>query len=106
MLDTKQEKPYLYIMADEEYYAEISDLDFDDIARDDVSEDDEDEDGNVKCLPPTHAGGGVEKSKRITTRYMTKYERARVLGEYHFSQLSSLLYYSFMFCKLSFKYLF
>ena len=28
------------------------------------------------------AGGGraIEKSKRISTRYMTKYERARVLG--------------------------
>lgn len=28
------------------------------------------------------AGGGkaVEKSKRVSTRYMTKYERARVLG--------------------------
>lgn len=26
--------------------------------------------------------GGVQKSKRITTKYMTKYERARVLGVY------------------------
>lgn len=26
------------------------------------------------------AGGGVPKNKRITTKYMTKYERARVLG--------------------------
>lgn len=25
-------------------------------------------------------GGGVPKNKRITTKYMTKYERARVLG--------------------------
>ncbi len=30
----------------------------------------------------TGAGGGkaVDKSQRITTRYMTKYERARILG--------------------------
>lgn len=28
---------------------------------------------------PAH-GAAIEKSKRITTRYMTKYERARVLG--------------------------
>lgn len=28
----------------------------------------------------TTTGGAIEKSKRITTRYMTKYERARVLG--------------------------
>jgi DNA-directed RNA polymerase I, II, and III subunit RPABC2 len=29
---------------------------------------------------PENAAIPIEKSKRITTRYMTKYERARVLG--------------------------
>jgi DNA-directed RNA polymerases I, II, and III subunit RPABC2 len=28
----------------------------------------------------SYAAAPIEKSKRITTRYMTKYERARVLG--------------------------
>lgn len=31
-------------------------------------------------LPEAEAGGGVVEDKRITSRYMTKYERARVLG--------------------------
>ncbi|KAG7309335.1 DNA-directed RNA polymerases I-II-and III subunit RPABC2 [Plutella xylostella] len=71
-------------MADEEYEAEDAGADYDDIAEDDdnIEETEEqEEDGyNVQCLQPGQAGGGVEKSKRITTRYMTKYERARVLG--------------------------
>lgn len=73
-------------MADEERDAEVVELEFDDLALDDVSEDDEnvDEQGHIKCLPPAQAGGGVEKSKRTTTPYLTKYERARVLGEYNF----------------------
>ncbi|EFN78795.1 DNA-directed RNA polymerases I, II, and III subunit RPABC2, partial [Harpegnathos saltator] len=40
----------------------------------------EDEGENIELLNPTEATGGVERSTRITTRYMTKYERARVLG--------------------------
>lgn len=72
-------------MADEEYEAEDAGADYDDIAEEDdnIEETEEqEEDGyNVQCLAPGQAGGGVEKSKRITTRYMTKYERARVLGE-------------------------
>ncbi|XP_026761525.1 DNA-directed RNA polymerases I, II, and III subunit RPABC2 [Galleria mellonella] len=71
-------------MADEEYEAEDAGADYDDIAEeeDNIEETEEqEEDGyNVQCLAPGQAGGGVEKSKRITTRYMTKYERARVLG--------------------------
>lgn len=31
-------------------------------------------------LLPEGVGQAIEKSKRITTRYMTKYERARVIG--------------------------
>merc|ERR1719229_160867 len=30
--------------------------------------------------PHGEGGGPVEKSKRVTTPYMTKYERARILG--------------------------
>lgn len=41
----------------------------------------EDEGDNIELvMPGTTAGGSVPKSKRITTKYMTKYERARVLG--------------------------
>lgn len=41
----------------------------------------EDEGDNIELVMPGHqAGGSVPKSKRITTKYMTKYERARVLG--------------------------
>ncbi|KAG6456114.1 DNA-directed RNA polymerases I, II, and III subunit RPABC2 [Manduca sexta] len=71
-------------MADEEYEAEDAGGDYDDIVEEDdnIEETEEqEEDGyNVQCLQPGQAGGGVEKSKRITTKYMTKYERARVLG--------------------------
>jgi hypothetical protein len=51
-------------------------------------EDDLDEEGNVDEAPDVEdgaegeAGGGKDKAavKRVTTEYMTKYERARVLG--------------------------
>ncbi|KAL5010454.1 hypothetical protein ScPMuIL_012759 [Solemya velum] len=36
-------------------------------------------DGNIEVLP-AEGGQMVEPQKRITTKYMTKYERARVLG--------------------------
>lgn len=35
---------------------------------------------NIEIISAGQAGGGVPKSKRITSKYMTKYERARVLG--------------------------
>lgn len=35
---------------------------------------------NVEILPETEPGQAVQASKRITTPYLTKYERARVLG--------------------------
>lgn len=41
----------------------------------------EDEGDNIELvMPGNQSGGSVPKSKRITTKYMTKYERARVLG--------------------------
>lgn len=45
---------------------------------DDINHDEEVD--NIEIVLPGNAGGGVPKPKRITTRYMTKYERARVLG--------------------------
>lgn len=55
---------------------------FDDVEEDDnIDELNQEEDGdNIELITPGQAGGGVPKSKRITTKYMTKYERARVLG--------------------------
>jgi len=56
--------------------------DFDDVDEDDNIDDmnQEEEVDNMELIAPGQAGGGVPKSKRITTKYMTKYERARVLG--------------------------
>ncbi|XP_055627575.1 DNA-directed RNA polymerases I, II, and III subunit RPABC2 [Toxorhynchites rutilus septentrionalis] len=56
--------------------------DFDDDVEDDnIDEINQEEDGdNIELITPGQSGGGVPKSKRITTKYMTKYERARVLG--------------------------
>lgn len=40
-----------------------------------------DEEGeNIEIIAGAQAGAGVPKNKRITSKYMTKYERARVLG--------------------------
>lgn len=57
----------------------------DDYVDDDVDEDmdeiPEDEGDNIELvMGGNQPGGSVPKSKRITTKYMTKYERARVLG--------------------------
>lgn len=56
--------------------------DFDDVEDDDnIDELNQDEEAeNFEIIAPGQTGGGVPKEKRITTRYMTKYERARVLG--------------------------
>lgn len=72
-------------MADEyEYEGEEGGDDFDDDVEDDnidELEQPEEEGDNIDIiLSPGQAGGGVPKNKRITTKYMTKYERARVLG--------------------------
>ena len=39
-----------------------------------------DDGDNIELISPGQTGGGVPKSKRITTKYTTKYEGARVLG--------------------------
>ncbi|XP_067615962.1 DNA-directed RNA polymerases I, II, and III subunit RPABC2 [Eurosta solidaginis] len=55
---------------------------FDDVDEEDNIDDinQEEETDNIEIIAPGNAGGGVPKAKRITTKYMTKYERARVLG--------------------------
>ncbi|BES93972.1 RNA polymerases I, II, and III [Nesidiocoris tenuis] len=73
-------------MADEEFDADDVGEDFDDGVDDDADIEDmdqqEEEGENVELLNAgdARAGGGVQKANRITTKYMTKYERARVLG--------------------------
>ncbi|KAI5633186.1 RNA polymerase rpb6 domain-containing protein [Phthorimaea operculella] len=70
-------------MANKEYEAVEADTDYDAILEEDddiVTEELNEEGFSSQCLTPGAAGGGVEKAKRITTRYMTKYERTRVLG--------------------------
>ncbi|XP_066597572.1 DNA-directed RNA polymerases I, II, and III subunit RPABC2-like [Prorops nasuta] len=69
-------------MADDDFDGDEVADDYDDVDDDDNIElEPPEEDGeNIKLISSGEAGGGVEKSKRITTRYMTKYERARVLG--------------------------
>ena len=56
---------------------EFDDVDEDDNI-DDINQDEEVD--NIEIIAPGQSGGGVPKNKRITTKYMTKYERARVLG--------------------------
>ncbi|KAE8748317.1 hypothetical protein FOCC_FOCC004953 [Frankliniella occidentalis] len=72
-------------MADDDFDVDDAGIgeDFDDVEDDENIEEldqQEEETENVDILAAGAAGGGVVKSKRITTRYMTKYERARVLG--------------------------
>eukprot|EP00088_Acartia_fossae_P021346 TRINITY_DN22810_c0_g1_i1.p1 TRINITY_DN22810_c0_g1~~TRINITY_DN22810_c0_g1_i1.p1 ORF type:complete len:134 (-),score=43.73 TRINITY_DN22810_c0_g1_i1:117-518(-) len=69
----------------EDYEQEYDDGDFggDDIDGediDDVVEDGDGPEGNIDILPADQDGAGQKQAKRITTPYLTKYERARVLG--------------------------
>ncbi|PNF18257.1 DNA-directed RNA polymerases I, II, and III subunit RPABC2 [Cryptotermes secundus] len=70
-------------MADDEFDGDDGGDDFEEVDEDenlDELDQQEDEGENIDILAAGDARGGVQKSKRITTRYMTKYERARVLG--------------------------
>ena len=72
-------------MSDDEYGGDMGDDDFggDDIDGDDIEEaemEDEPSQENVDILPADGSQGDRQSQKRITTPYMTKYERARVLG--------------------------
>jgi DNA-directed RNA polymerase I, II, and III subunit RPABC2 len=67
-------------MGDDFDYDEPDDMDDDDDVLDEVQEPESGE--RVELLTQDDHGGvgGVEPAKRITTPFMTKYERARVLG--------------------------
>uniref|UniRef100_A0A069DVX3 DNA-directed RNA polymerases I, II, and III subunit RPABC2 n=1 Tax=Panstrongylus megistus TaxID=65343 RepID=A0A069DVX3_9HEMI len=72
-------------MADEEFDGDDVGEDFDEVDDDADMEDidqQEDEGENIELMNvgDVRGGGGVQKINRITSRYMTKYERARVLG--------------------------
>ena len=73
-------------MSDDEYGGDMGDDDFggDDIDGDDIDQDDMEEEAgqdNVDVLPVYGSSAEARQAqKRITTPYMTKYERARVLG--------------------------
>lgn len=56
--------------------------DFDDAIEDDdnIEGMDQMDDENIDILAPGEPGVGQHNTKKITTPYMTKYERARVLG--------------------------
>ena len=71
-------------MADEEYEADDVE-DFEEVEDDEnledlqEGEDDDHQSGSIALLP-LEEGRAVPTDKHITTHYMTKYERARVLG--------------------------
>ncbi|KAI9563850.1 hypothetical protein GHT06_011317 [Daphnia sinensis] len=69
-------------MADDEYDQDDVNDDFEDVEEDDNMDEMEqpDDDAQIDLLQQGEGGGGQLQSKRITTPYMTKYERARVLG--------------------------
>nr|BAN21031.1 DNA-directed RNA polymerase subunit rpb6 [Riptortus pedestris] len=71
-------------MADEEFDGDDVGEDFDEVDDDADLEDidqQEEEGENIELLNVGDSrAGGVQKQNRITTRFMTKYERARVLG--------------------------
>lgn len=64
------------------FFFSVGGDEFDDVDEEDNIDDinQEEEADNIEIIAQGSAGGGVPKSKRITTKYMTKYERARVLG--------------------------
>lgn len=62
---------------DEDYDDNDAAYDGDDMETDMM---DTEEPENIEILPGSGEGQAVQSSKRITTPYLTKYERARVLG--------------------------
>nr|CAG4651527.1 EOG090X0MJU [Simocephalus serrulatus] len=69
-------------MADDDYEPDDVGEDFEDVDEDDNMDEMEqpDEDAQIDLLQQGEGGAGQLQTKRITTPYMTKYERARVLG--------------------------
>ena len=68
-------------MADDGDYDDGDDGDFDDADEglDEVQEN-QAEDERIELLPQEEVGQAVDRALRTTTPFMTKYERARVLG--------------------------
>merc|ERR1711907_80223 len=64
-------------MSDDE---DMHDVDMEDEPEDFEGEMEPDEEARIDVVDVGQESGAVEKSKRSTTKYMTKYERARVLG--------------------------
>ncbi|XP_065163317.1 DNA-directed RNA polymerases I, II, and III subunit RPABC2-like [Atheta coriaria] len=69
-------------MADNDYEREEADYDEEEAEEEDFEETAEpnNEQDYIDIITPGKAGGGAPKNKRITTKYITKYEIARVLG--------------------------
>lgn len=68
-------------MADEDY--DDNDMgggDYDDVVDDDLNDNIAEPEENIELLDKTEVGEKGQNAKRITTKYMTKYERARILG--------------------------
>jgi len=69
------------IMADEEYDdGDLGGGDYDDMVEDEVLDNLGDQEENIDLLDKTETGEKGQNTRRITSKYMTKYERARVLG--------------------------
>lgn len=74
--------PLQQLMSSLVFFFSVGGDEFDDVDEEDNIDEinQEEEVDNIEIIAPGAAGGGVPKFKRITTKYMTKYERARVLG--------------------------
>jgi DNA-directed RNA polymerases I, II, and III subunit RPABC2 len=68
------------VEADDMYDDIHNDGNRDDLDQNEGMEGIEGGESKVEILTDAPAPQAIDKSKRITTRYMTKYERARVLG--------------------------
>lgn len=56
------------------------DMDDDMAMPDDMQEEEEEEEEEVEVLEEQESSPPTESTERVTTRYMTKYEKARILG--------------------------
>ncbi len=70
-------------MADDGDYDDGDDGDFDEVGEGlDEVQDGQAEDERIELLPQEEVGQAVPDEERTTTPFMTKYERARVLGKF------------------------
>lgn len=69
-------------MADDGDYDDGDDGDYEDVDEGlDEVQDGQTEEERIELLPQEEVGQAVDKADRATTPFMTKYERARILGE-------------------------